>query len=485
MWKLLVKNQKIEVLEREVLASDQIQYVKLKFTFDGAWKRFHKVVQFTQCDETFCMVLGYDGTSCYLPAELHVGAVKLSVFGYDTNSDTTVRATTIPITLNVRLSGFVEDDDDAPIPPTPDLYTQLLKKMEETTKGDPGKSAYELALEEGYEGTLDEWLESLHGKDGETPDLSEYAKTTEVTTLIQNEIAPLEEVSHSHSNKTELDLLTADLVTILQGLQQFEDATFHDIQTIKETLNPLLLQMHWHDNLELLNGITAERMKKWDADAGDITALETKVDTLQSNMMDYIQGLTHRCDMEDAKLINLQEQIDNLRDGGFLTLFQHGDDALTRYAPQIGIVLNGGYHLMNEFILLYPHFCCEENEYAISYNVTDFGWNLPVVTMCLTDISLTQHSQISMCYQSGSTENGELYLVAKPTQMIDIPLGLYIYNQIQANNMVSLPFQWLYSESDITTLTKCDGITTGHYYVAWVGRSNNSHPKIKSVKVLS
>ena len=33
-------------------------------------------------------------------------------------------------------------------------------------KGEPGKSAYELAVEQGYEGTLEEWLESLKGKDG-------------------------------------------------------------------------------------------------------------------------------------------------------------------------------------------------------------------------------------------------------------------------------------------------------------------------------
>ena len=31
--------------------------------------------------------------------------------------------------------------------------------------GVDGKSAYELAVEKGFEGTLEEWLESLHGKD--------------------------------------------------------------------------------------------------------------------------------------------------------------------------------------------------------------------------------------------------------------------------------------------------------------------------------
>ena len=52
MLKFLVKQQKIEILEREVIASDQISFVTLKFTFDGDWKKFYKVVQFTQCDET-------------------------------------------------------------------------------------------------------------------------------------------------------------------------------------------------------------------------------------------------------------------------------------------------------------------------------------------------------------------------------------------------------------------------------------------------
>lgn len=32
--------------------------------------------------------------------------------------------------------------------------------------GEDGKSAYEIALENGFEGTEAEWLDSLHGKDG-------------------------------------------------------------------------------------------------------------------------------------------------------------------------------------------------------------------------------------------------------------------------------------------------------------------------------
>ena len=168
MMKFLVKQQKIEVLEREIIASDQIAFVLVKFVFDGAWKTLHKVVQFTQCEETYNLVLGTEGTTCLLPAELHPGAVKMSLFGYDEESDTTLRATTVPVTLHIRPSGFVADGD-TPIPPTPDLYTQLLKKlskMQTGANGKDGRSAYEIAIENGFVGTAAEWLESLKGKDG-------------------------------------------------------------------------------------------------------------------------------------------------------------------------------------------------------------------------------------------------------------------------------------------------------------------------------
>ena len=199
MMKFLVKQQKIEVLEREIIASDQIAFVLVKFVFDGAWKTLHKVVQFTQCEETYNVVLGIDGTTCLLPAELHPGAVKMSLFGYDAESDTTLRATTVPVTLHIRPSGFVADGD-TPIPPTLDLYTQLLKKLDEKAaglqngkdgfspkvkaeqmefgvvitivdadgetsatlhngaNGEKGSSAYQIAVEQGYQGSESDWL---------------------------------------------------------------------------------------------------------------------------------------------------------------------------------------------------------------------------------------------------------------------------------------------------------------------------------------
>ena len=44
MIKFLVKGQNIETLEHEIIAADQIAFVKIHFVFDKSWKPLHKVV---------------------------------------------------------------------------------------------------------------------------------------------------------------------------------------------------------------------------------------------------------------------------------------------------------------------------------------------------------------------------------------------------------------------------------------------------------
>ena len=164
MIKFLVKGQNIETLEHEVIAADQIAFVKIHFVFDNNWKALHKVVQFTQDEITYSRVLGTENTSCFLPAELTPGTVKMSLFGYDAEAAETVRATTVVKTLHIRPSGF--DGENSNVPPTPDLYQQLLQKIQSASKGLDGKSAFEIAVEHGFAGTETEWLKSLRGTDG-------------------------------------------------------------------------------------------------------------------------------------------------------------------------------------------------------------------------------------------------------------------------------------------------------------------------------
>ena len=454
MMKFLVKNQKIEVLEREVIASDQIAFVLVKFVFDGAWKTLHKVVQFTQCEETYNVVLGIDGTTCLLPAELHPGAVKMSLFGYDAESDTTLRATTVPVTLHIRPSGFVEDGA-TPIPPTPDLYTQLLKKLSEMqtgTNGKDGRSAYEIAIENGFVGTVAEWLESLkgrdglpgkdgadglpgkdgtngkdgkdgrNGKDGVSPDLTNYPDTDAVKALIQDAVQPLLEKAHTHENQAVLDQ------------------------------------------------ITATKIAQWDGFGTQINGLSTKV--------------TVYSEKTERTLESLQKQIDNLTSGrNYTVLFQSGQNAISTYASNLSMILDGRYQTMADFLTAYPQFCSAENDFMLSYSQTCFNWDKSVLTVCAKPLSLTKNAEIVVSYQSGSSEAGSLYLVQKP-QKIDIPIGVYVNTEIDANRAVSLDFQWLQSETFITTITECTGISDGEYYLAWAGRSNNSHPKIRFLKVL-
>ena len=496
MMKFLVKQQKIEVLEREIIASDQIAFVSVKFVFDGAWKTLHKVVQFTQCEETYNVVLGTEGTTCLLPAELHPGAVKMSLFGYDAESDTTLRATTVPVTLHIRPSGFVADGD-TPIPPTLDLYTQLLKKLSEMqtgANGKDGRSAYEIAIENGFVGTAAEWLESLKGmngvdgkdgtngkdglpgkdgrdgKDGVSPDLTNYPDTDAVKALIQAAVQPLLQQVHVHKNLNVLDDLTADELSLLRALQEFEDDTTYNIQTFREAIAALNEKAHTHENQSALEQITAAKIAQWDGFGTQINGLSTKI--------------TVYSEKTERTLESLQKQIDNLTSGrNYTVLFQSGQNAISTYASNLSMILDGRYQTMADFLTAYPQFCSVENDFMLSYSQTCFNWDKSVLTVCAKPLSLTKNAEIVMSYQSGSSEAGSLYLVQKP-QKIDIPIGVYVNTEIDANRAVSLDFQWLQSDTFITTITECTSISDGEYYLAWVGRSNNSHPKIRFLKVL-
>ena len=560
MMKFLVKQQKIEALEREVIASDQIAFVSVKFVFDGAWKTLHKVVQFTQCEETYNLVLGIDGTTCLLPAELHPGAVKMSLFGYDAESDTTLRATTIPVTLHIRPSGFVADGD-TPIPPTLDLYTQLLKKLDEKAaglqngkdgfspkvkaeqmefgvvitivdadgetsatlhhgangeKGTDGKSAYQIAVEQGYQGSESDWLSSLKGDKGDTGERGEKGDTglqgergEKGETGQQGEQGPMGEkgekgdagvagkdgfspianvvkdgsvitITITDKNGTTTVTLTegaavdltpyAKVTYVDEKVQELSDSLTYTLQEHTLSITRLEDKSHTHENQSALDQITAAKIAQWDGFGTQINGLSTKV--------------TVYSEKTERTLESLQKQIDNLTSGrNYTALFQSGQNAISTYASNLSMILDGRYQTMADFLTAYPQFCSAENDFMLSYSQTCFNWDKSVLTVCAKPLSLTKNAEIVVSYQSGSSEAGSLYLVQKP-QKIDIPIGVYVNTEIDANRAVSLDFQWLQSETFITTITECTGISDGEYYLAWAGRSNNSHPKIRFLKVL-
>lgn len=173
MMKFCIYGQKMELINRQTIADQQICFVDMCFLFSPDWEQLDKTAQFAQGEKTYNVHLGTGNVCrCLLPAELQTGCVSVSVFGYA--ADSSVRATTVPIGIVIRRSGF-RGDSETPIPPTPDLYAQLIAEIDKKIAdvhdgkdGADGKSAYQIAVDNGYPGTEQAWLASLKGDKGDT-----------------------------------------------------------------------------------------------------------------------------------------------------------------------------------------------------------------------------------------------------------------------------------------------------------------------------
>ena len=421
MIKFLVKGQNIETLEHEIIAADQIAFVKIHFVFDNSWKPLHKVVQFTQDEITYNRVLGTENTSCFLPAELTAGTVKMSLFGYDAEATETVRATTIVKTLHIRPSGF--EGENSNVPPTPDLYQQLLQKISE--KGKDGRSAYEIAVEHGFVGTETEWLESLKGVDGKDGVNGK----------------------DGCDGKNGADGLPGrdgiDGINGSDGKSAYIIAVEHGFSG---TENEWLQSLKGADGRD---GITP-----------DMSNYATKAD-----------------------IAELQEQIRQISGISYISVFESGSDALQKYGDSIYTYYNDGYRSLAGFAESYPHFCSAENNYALYFNQNDFSWAGTVFVMFLTPVAITSKMKLLLSYMVGASQDAEFYLIPK-TDKTGSELAQYIYEEIKAENALKLSFKWLYSDTFISVIQSLENISDGEYYLAFKGTSDNSHPMVKSIKFM-
>ena len=419
MIKFLVKGQNIETLEHEIIAADQVSFVKIHFVFDNNWKPLHKVVQFTQYEITYNRVLGTENTSCFLPAELTAGTVKMSLFGYDAEATETVRATTVVKTLHIKPSGF-DGENETPIPPTPDLYQQLLQKISE--KGKDGKSAYEIAVEYGFVGTEAEWLKSLKGVDG------------------KNGIDGLP----GKDGKDGADGLPGrDGINGTDGKSAYIIAVEHGFTGTEN---------EWLQSLKGADGR----------------------DGVTPDMSDYATK---------ADIADLQEQIRQISGISYISVFESGSDALQKYGDSIYTYYNDGYRSLAGFAESYPHFCCAENNYALYFNQNDFSWAGSVFVMFLTPVAITSKMKLILSYLVSASQDAEFYLIPK-TDKTGSELAQYIYEEIKAENASKLSFKWLYSDTFISVMQSLENVSDGEYYLAFKGTSDNSHPMVKSIKFM-
>ena len=439
MIKFLVKGQNIETLEHEVIVADQIAFVKIHFVFDNNWKPMHKVVQFTQDEITYNRVLGTENTSCFLPAELTAGTVKMSLFGYDAEATETVRATTIVKTLHIRPSGF--EGENSNVPPTPDLYQQLLQKISE--KGKDGKSAYEIAVEHGFVGTETEWLESLKGVDGKD----------------------------GVNGKNGCDGRNG-----VDGLPGKDGKDGAD-------------GVPGHNGADGKNGV--DGINGSDGKSAYIIAVEHGFSGTENEWLQSLKGADGKDgitpDMSDyatkADIANLQEKIRQISGISYISVFENGSDVLQKYGDSVYTYYNDGYRSLAGFAESYPHFCSAENDYALYFNQNDFSWAGTVFVMFLTPIAVTSDMHLLLSYLVGASQSTTFYLVKK-TDKIGAELAQHIYDEIKAENALQLSFQWLYSNDFISVIQSLENISDGEYYLAFKGTSDNSHPMVKSIKFM-
>ena len=433
MIKFLVKGQNIETLEHEVIAADQITFVKIHFVFDNNWKPMHKVVQFTQNEITYNRVLGIENTSCFLPAELTPGTVKMSLFGYDAEATETVRATTVVKTLHIRPSGF-DGENETPIPPTPDLYQQLLQKIQSASKRTDGKSAYEIAIEHGFVGTEAEWLESLKGVDGKDGVNGKDGcdGRNGVDGLTGKDGKDGADGFPGRDGIDGTDGKSAYIIAVEHGFTGTEN--------------------EW---LQSLKGADGK-----DGITPDISSYATKAD-----------------------IADLQEQIRQISGISYISVFENGSDVLQKYGDSVYTYYNDGYRSLAGFAESYPHFCSAENDYALHFNQTDFGWAGSVFVMFLTPVAITSKMKLLLSYMVGASQDAEFYLIPK-TDKTGSELAQYIYEEIKAENALKLSFQWIYSDTSISVMQSLENVSDGEYYLAFKGTSDNSHPMVKSIKFM-
>ena len=150
------------------------------------------------------------------------------------------------------------------------------------------------------------------------------------------------------------------------------------------------------------------------------------------------------------------------------------------HRDKVSLLYNGTIYSVADFTALHTDFCSAKNNYALNYGTTVFGWDLQVYTCCTLPISVTASTQIAIRFLSGSTEVGILRLVQSDT---GTAADILAKAQTEGSYM-DLPLQWLQNTEYVTTLTPCEGVTAGTYYLVWVGRSNNSKPLIQSITIL-
>lgn len=151
---------KVAMADKTVYICGNSDFV-VNFDFDSEWEKYETKTARFICDDTSYVDVLFDGTVCPIPILSNTHRVRVGVYAGNLKTTTPAYITSAKSILC---------DGGTPADPPDDVYNQLMEKLNSIGgggSGADGKSAYEIAVENGFEGSESEWLESLHGKDGE------------------------------------------------------------------------------------------------------------------------------------------------------------------------------------------------------------------------------------------------------------------------------------------------------------------------------
>ncbi len=184
--KFKVNKQHISRTDAEKAVADSRNYLRCAFSFSEDWDGTVKTAVFKKGSTVYHAVISDDKIAASVMPQLDAGKWEVSVFGGN-------RITADVAILNVFRSGY--DTENAPAPPAQSVYDSLValcgeakatadavaadaaagkfngtgtagKDGKDGTDGENGKSAYAIAVENGFEGNEAAWLASLKGADG-------------------------------------------------------------------------------------------------------------------------------------------------------------------------------------------------------------------------------------------------------------------------------------------------------------------------------
>lgn len=132
---------------------------QIRFDFDDEWVPHQVKTARFKCGTAYQDVV-FTGDICPMPIIENAAVIYVGVYAGDLHTTTAAIIRSFPSILS---------GNGAPADPPPDVYAQIMAKIDSgVLQGPEGKSAYQVALENGFVGTETQWLASLQGPPGDT-----------------------------------------------------------------------------------------------------------------------------------------------------------------------------------------------------------------------------------------------------------------------------------------------------------------------------